>query len=87
MTADRLWPGLGVDTAREVIAAFRQCPRFAALHQLAPLAEFRTELPEVTARKRGLPEVDIQIGIVPGDEWWTASARSTPSTTRVPAMR
>jgi adenylate cyclase len=39
----------------------------AALAQLASLAEFRAELPELTGIKRGLPEIDIRVGIATGD--------------------
>src|SRR5439155_16913589 len=39
----------------------------AALDQLAGLAEFRAELPELTGIKRGFPEIDIRIGIATGD--------------------
>jgi class 3 adenylate cyclase len=39
----------------------------AALEQLAGLAEFRRELPELTGVKRGLPEIDIRVGIATGD--------------------
>ena len=39
----------------------------AALDQLAGLAEFRAELPELVGVKRGLPEIDIRIGIATGD--------------------
>jgi adenylate cyclase len=39
----------------------------AALDQLAGLAAFRAELPELTGLKRGLPEIDIRIGIATGD--------------------
>ena len=39
----------------------------AALDQLAGLAAFRAELPELTGIKRGLPEIDIRVGIATGD--------------------
>jgi adenylate cyclase len=39
----------------------------AALDQLASLAAFRTELPELTGLRRGFPEIDIRIGIATGD--------------------
>ena len=39
----------------------------AALDQLAGLAGFRAELPEITGFRRGFPEVDIRIGIATGD--------------------
>jgi class 3 adenylate cyclase len=39
----------------------------AALDQLAGLAAFRAELPELTGLKRGLPEIDIRLGIATGD--------------------
>ena len=39
----------------------------AALDQLAGLAGFRAELPEITGLRRGSPEVDIRIGIATGD--------------------
>ena len=39
----------------------------AALDQLATLAAFRAELPELTGLRRGLPEIDIRIGIATGD--------------------
>jgi class 3 adenylate cyclase len=39
----------------------------AALDQLAGLAAFRTELPELTGIKRGLPEIDMRIGIATGE--------------------
>jgi class 3 adenylate cyclase len=39
----------------------------AALDQLAGLAGFRSELPEITGLRRGFPEVDIRIGIATGD--------------------
>ena len=39
----------------------------AALDQLATLAAFRAELPELTGLKRGFPEIDIRIGIATGD--------------------
>jgi adenylate cyclase len=35
--------------------------------QLAGLAAFRAELPELTGIKRGLPEIDIRVGIATGD--------------------
>jgi adenylate cyclase len=38
-----------------------------ALEQLAGLAAFRAELPELTGLKRGFPEIDIRIGIATGD--------------------
>jgi adenylate cyclase len=38
----------------------------AALDQLASLAEFRAELPELIGFRRGLPEIDIRIGIATG---------------------
>src|ERR1700731_1200624 len=39
----------------------------AALDQLAGLAGFRAELPEITGLRRGFPEDDIRIGIATGD--------------------
>jgi class 3 adenylate cyclase len=39
----------------------------AALDQLAGLAAFRAELPELTGLKRGFPEIDVRIGIATGD--------------------
>jgi len=39
----------------------------AALDQLAGLAGFRAELPEITGLRRGFPEVDIRIGVATGD--------------------
>jgi class 3 adenylate cyclase len=39
----------------------------AALDQLAGLAAFRAELPELIGIKRGLPEIDLRIGIATGD--------------------
>ena len=39
----------------------------AALDQLGALAPFRAELPELTGLKRGLPEIDLRIGIATGD--------------------
>jgi class 3 adenylate cyclase len=39
----------------------------AALDQLAALTAFRAELPELTGIKRGLPEIDIRVGIATGD--------------------
>ncbi|HEY1300543.1 MAG TPA: adenylate/guanylate cyclase domain-containing protein [Stellaceae bacterium] len=39
----------------------------AALDQLAGLAAFRTELPELTGLRRGVPAIDIRIGIATGD--------------------
>src|SRR6516162_1151191 len=39
----------------------------AALEQLADLASFRAELPEITGLRRGFPEVDLRIGIATGD--------------------
>jgi len=39
----------------------------AALDQLGGLAAFRAELPELVGMKRGLPEIDIRIGIATGD--------------------
>jgi class 3 adenylate cyclase len=39
----------------------------AALDQIAGLAAFRGELPDLTGFKRGLPEFDIRIGIATGD--------------------
>jgi len=39
----------------------------AALDQVAALSAFRAELPELTGLKRGLPEIDIRIGIATGD--------------------
>jgi adenylate cyclase len=38
-----------------------------ALDQLVSLAAFRDELPELTGIKRGLPEIDIRIGVATGD--------------------
>ena len=40
---------------------------FAALDQLAGLAAFRAELPELIGIKRGLPDIDMRIGIATGD--------------------
>ena len=39
----------------------------AALDQLAGLAAFRAELPELIGLRRGVPEIDIRIGIATGD--------------------
>jgi class 3 adenylate cyclase len=39
----------------------------AALDQLAGLAAFRAELPELTGLKRGFPEIDVRVGIATGD--------------------
>jgi class 3 adenylate cyclase len=39
----------------------------AALDQLAGLAAFRAELPELTGLKRGFPEIDVRIGVATGD--------------------
>src|SRR5260370_4875471 len=39
----------------------------AALDQLGGLAAFRAELPELTGIKRGIPEIDMRIGIATGD--------------------
>ena len=39
----------------------------AALDQIAGLAAFRAELPDLTGFKRGLPEIDIRIGVATGD--------------------
>jgi class 3 adenylate cyclase len=39
----------------------------AALDQLAALAAFRPELPDLTGLKRGLPEIDLRIGIATGE--------------------
>jgi class 3 adenylate cyclase len=39
----------------------------AALDQLAVLSAFRSELPELTGLKRGLPDIDLRIGIATGD--------------------
>jgi class 3 adenylate cyclase len=39
----------------------------AALDQLAGLAVFRAELPELTGLKRGFPEIDLRIGIATGE--------------------
>jgi len=39
----------------------------AALNQAAGLAAFRAELPDLTGFKRGLPDIDIRIGIATGD--------------------
>jgi class 3 adenylate cyclase len=39
----------------------------AALEQLVSLVQFRAELPELTGIKRGLPEIDIRVGIATGD--------------------
>jgi adenylate cyclase len=39
----------------------------AALDQLAGLAAFRAELPELTGVRRGFPEIDIRVGIATGD--------------------
>src|SRR5215472_9645719 len=39
----------------------------AALDQMTGLAAFRAELPDLTGLKRGLPEIDIRIGVATGD--------------------
>src|SRR6516164_2223493 len=39
----------------------------AALDQIAGLAAFRAELSDLTGLKRGLPEIDIRIGVATGD--------------------
>lgn len=39
----------------------------AALAQLAKLPEFRAELPDLTGIRRGLPEIDIRVGIATGE--------------------
>ena len=39
----------------------------AALDQLTGLAAFRAELPELIGLRRGVPEIDIRIGIATGD--------------------
>jgi class 3 adenylate cyclase len=39
----------------------------AALDQLAGLLAFRAELPELVGMKRGLPDIDIRIGIATGE--------------------
>jgi class 3 adenylate cyclase len=39
----------------------------AALDQLAGLAAFRAELPELTGFRRGYPEIDARIGVATGD--------------------
>jgi class 3 adenylate cyclase len=39
----------------------------AALDQVAGLAAFRAELPDLTGLKRGFPEIDIRIGVATGD--------------------
>jgi len=39
----------------------------AALDQIAGLESFRAELPDLTGFKRGLPEIDIRIGVATGD--------------------
>ena len=39
----------------------------AALDQLQRLAAFRTQLPEIVGVKRGLPSIDIRVGIATGD--------------------
>jgi len=39
----------------------------AALDQLAGLAAFRAELPDLTGLKRGFPEIDLRIGIATGE--------------------
>jgi class 3 adenylate cyclase len=39
----------------------------AALDQLAAFAQFRAELPELTGIRRGLPEIDVRIGIATGE--------------------
>ena len=54
----------------------------AALDQLAAFAQFRTELPELTGIRRGLPEIDVRIGIEPVRSSPAASARSTRAITR-----
>jgi class 3 adenylate cyclase len=38
-----------------------------ALDQLASLAAFRTELPDLIGLRRGFPEIDVRIGIATGD--------------------
>jgi hypothetical protein len=54
--------------------------------QLAGLAAFRAELPNLSGRKRGFPEIEISIGIVTAMLWWAASARSKPATTQSSAI-
>jgi class 3 adenylate cyclase len=39
----------------------------AALDQIASLTAFRAELPDLTGVKRGLPEIDLRIGIATGE--------------------
>jgi adenylate cyclase len=39
----------------------------AGLEQLAALPAFRTELPEVTGLRRGLPPIDMRIGVATGE--------------------
>jgi len=39
----------------------------AAIDQLAGLAAFRAELPDLIGVKRGLPEIDVRVGIATGD--------------------
>lgn len=39
----------------------------AALEQIARVAAFRAELPELTGLRRGFPEIDLRIGIATGD--------------------
>src|SRR5262249_32455172 len=39
----------------------------AALDQIAGLAAFRAELPALTGLRRGVPEIDMRIGIAIGD--------------------
>jgi adenylate cyclase len=39
----------------------------AALEQIAALEAFRAELPELMGLRRGIPEIDIRIGIATGD--------------------
>ncbi|MBV8120716.1 MAG: HAMP domain-containing protein, partial [Alphaproteobacteria bacterium] len=39
----------------------------AGLDQLAAIAPFRAELPDLTGLRRGFPEIDIRIGIATGD--------------------
>ncbi len=39
----------------------------SALDQLVALGDFRAEMPELTGIKRGLPEIDLRIGIATGE--------------------
>ena len=54
----------------------------AALDQIAGLAAFRAELSDLTGLKRGLPEIDIRIGVATATSWPATSAPSRPATTR-----